>query len=568
MSVLKRVAVMLVVVAAGAWAYYTNMTVGKPSMDMTTRVSSGTAAFPVTLATVEQGKIAGSVTYTGTVAPFSEEDIYPRVTGRIVEMAVYPGDAVRAGQVVARLDDVELTSKVREAEAVLATTQANRLQMEADVTAAHHGMVQMEKELAMAEAEAGYQQSVATRDEQLYAKGALSQQDAENSRAMAAASRAKVEAANAKLEQARAMYASAKKKLEAADAMVAQSGAATRTAQIVRDYVNIVASSAGYVVKRLVAPGVLVQPGMAILKTVRIDQVRLQANVGEKDLPSIKVGSPVLVAAAGDGRVPFTARVTSVFPYVDQGPRTAVVEAVVENNGRRLLPGQYVQMQFVTGERTDVLTVPREAVTRLDGKGRAWIVYDDKAEPRDVLTGLQGAERVEILSGLAVGDQIVARGHEGLYAGAQVTPISEGTETAQTLEESNTTRKAPMSPQGPAAEQTGHGAGRLVAQAGGGKAEDLQLSLTTISPSPRMGNNRFRIEVKDFSGAPVEDAKVSLNTSMPGMAGPKATAKGTKDPGVYEASANLAMGGTWTIEVSASPPQGGSKTAKFNIEVK
>lgn len=568
MSVLKRVVAVLMVLAAGAWAYYTNVAAGKPSMDMSKRVSSGTAAFPVALATVEQGKIAGSVTYTGSVAPFAEEDIYPRVTGRIVEMAVYPGDAVRAGQVVARLDDVELTSRVREAEAMLATSQANRTQMEADITAAHHGMVQMEKELAMAEAEAGYQQSVAARDEQLFAKGAVSQQDAESSRAMATASRAKVEAGRAKLEQARAMYVSAKKKLEAADSMVAQSGAATRTAQIVRDYVDIAVPSAGYVVKRLVAPGVLVQPGMAILKTVRIDQVRLQANVGEKDLPSIKVGSPVLVTATGEGRAPFTARVTSVFPYVDQGPRTAVVEAVVENNRRRLLPGQYVQMQFVTGERADALTVPRGAMTRMDGKARVWTVKDDKAEPREVLTGLEGADRVEILKGLAAGEQVVARGHEGLYAGAQVTAMSEEAATGQGGDRPKGTQAGEPSAQAPAAGHAGHGAETMVAQAGGGKAGDLQLSLTTVPASPKVGNNRLRITVKDPSGAPVSDAKIEVSAGMTGMAGPKAGAKPTKDPGVYEASANLAMGGAWTIEVTATHPQAGSQSAKFNIEVK
>ncbi len=171
MKVMKHAIPVLVVVAVGGWAYYANVASGKVAMDMSAHVSSGSAAFPVTLASVERGKIAGSVTYTGSVVPFSEEDIYPRVTGRIVEMPVYPGDAVRAGQVVARLDDVELTSKVREADAMLATSQANRTQMEADVLAAHHGMIQMEKELVMAQADAGYQQSVAARDEQLYRQG-------------------------------------------------------------------------------------------------------------------------------------------------------------------------------------------------------------------------------------------------------------------------------------------------------------------------------------------------------------------------------------------------------------
>ena len=167
-------------------------------------------------------------------------------------------------------------------------------------------------------------------------------------------------AAEAKREAARA-------KVEAGVSMLAQSEAALRTAGIVRDYVNILAPSSGYVVKRLVAPGVLVQPGMAILKLTRVDRVRFQANVGEKDLASIKVGSAVAVTTAA-GNEPFVARVTSVFPFVDQGGRTGVVEAIVDNPGRRFLPGQYVMMQFVIGERADAVSVPRGAVSRMGGK--------------------------------------------------------------------------------------------------------------------------------------------------------------------------------------------------------
>ncbi len=419
---LLRVGALVVVVAAAAWAYYANVGTG-PAMDMNMRVTAGNTPFPVTLALVERGQIAGTVVYTGSVAAFNEEDIYPRVTGRIVEMPVYPGDAVRAGQVVARLDDVELSSRVREAEAMLATAQANRTQMEADLVAAQHGVVQMEKELAMVEAEATYQRGVIARTERLFNAGAVSRQEYENDRAMAASTEAKQDAARAKLEQARAMETSALKKLDATRSMVAQAQAQLRTAEVIRGYATIVASSAGYVVKRLVAPGVLVQPGMAILKTAQIDRVRLQANVGEKDLASIKVRSPVTVTTAGTGQPPITARVTSAFPFVDAGARTAVVEALVENTGRRFLPGQYVMLEFVTGERADALSVPRGAVARLGGKATVWVVKDGRAEPREVTTGLENPERVGITRGLNEGEQVIARGHEGLYAGARVAPV-------------------------------------------------------------------------------------------------------------------------------------------------
>jgi RND family efflux transporter MFP subunit len=222
------------------------------------------------------------------------------------------------------------------------------------------------------------------------------------------------------------METSARKKLEAAESAVAQAGAAARTAEIVRDYVAIVAPSDGYVVKRLVAPGVLVQPGTPILKLTQIDRVRLQANVGEKDVVAIRLGSPVTVTTTAGG-APLTARVTAIFPFVDAGARTAVVETLVDNAGRRFLPGQYVSMQFQTGERADAVTVPRSAVARLGGKSTVWVVKDGRVEPRSVTTGLETSERTEVTQGLTAGESIVARGHEGLYRGARIAATARGT---------------------------------------------------------------------------------------------------------------------------------------------
>lgn len=382
-----------ILVAAGVWAFYANVKSGGPAMDMSMRVTSGTTPFPVLIVPVERGTITGTVTYTGSVLPFNEEDIYPRVTGRIVEMAVYPGDPVRPGQVLARLDSVELSSRVREAEAGLAAARANR--------------VQTEKELAAVVAEAGYARAVADRTAKLFTTGAVSRQELENDSAAAVAAEAKVDAARARIE--------------AATSMLAQSEAVLHTANTVRDYVTIVASSPGYVVKRLVAPGVLVQPGVAILKVTQIDRVRLQANVGEKDLPSIRVGSPVQVTTTSAAQLPITVKVTSVFPFVDQGPRTAVVEALVDNTARRLLPGQYVTMRFVTGERTGALTVPAPAVVRMGGKATVWVAKEGRAESRLVTTGLENPDRVEIREGLTGDERVIASGREGLYAGARVT---------------------------------------------------------------------------------------------------------------------------------------------------
>jgi membrane fusion protein, multidrug efflux system len=112
-SMALKLAMVMILLAAGAWALYANLRPDRMAMDMNMRITSGATPFPVVVVPVERGPMSGTVVYTGSVAPFNEEDIYPRVTGRIVEMLVYPGDAVRPGQVLARLDSVELSSRAR-----------------------------------------------------------------------------------------------------------------------------------------------------------------------------------------------------------------------------------------------------------------------------------------------------------------------------------------------------------------------------------------------------------------------------------------------------------------------
>jgi len=571
MKIVGTLIALALVVAAGGWAYYTNVASGKRAMDMSARVTGAASAFPVTLATVEQGAVRGTVVYTGSVAAYTEEDVYSRVTGRILELSVYPGDAVRAGQVVARLDDLELMSRVHEAEAAAASAHANRAQIDADLVAARYGITQAEKELAAAEAEAGYQQSVATRDERLLSKGAVSQQEADNTRALAAAAQARVGAARARIEQAKALETSAQRKLEAADAIVAQGQAQAKTAQVVRDYVNIRATTSGNVVKRLVAPGVLVQPGTPVLKIVQVDKVRLQANVGEQDLAGIRVGSPVTVILAGNAGEPFTAKVSSVSPFVDPGSRTAVVEAVVPNAGRRLLPGQYVQMQFVKGERPTALSVPREAVARSGDSASVWVVTNDRVERRQVTTGLESQDRVEIVAGLDKDERVVRRGHEGLYAGALVADASAAATPVAGQAGHSSSGGSPAVP--PAAAPSSHStpggqaAETTVAQATPSAAK-LQVTLAASSIKLSSGRGTVRMVVKDPAGQPVSDVKVEVSAGMTGMSAPKVVARPTKDPGAYEANVNFGMAGTWTLDVTATPAQGTPTSKTFQLETK
>jgi len=77
-----------------------------------------------------------------------------------------------------------------------------------------------------------------------------------------------------------------------------------------------------------------------------------------------------------------------------------------------------------------------------------------------------------------------------------------------------------------------------------------------------------RVEVKDPAGQPVSDAKVEVGAGMTGMSAPKAVARPTKDRGAYDANINFGMAGTWTLDVTATPPKAQPASAKFQIEAR
>ncbi len=397
------------------------------AMDMS-QMRPPTGSSPVALASVRLGSLENAVTYTGTVAALNEQNISPRITGTLVSLPVYPGDAVRAGQLVARLDTAEVAARTdqaqQEARGARIGAQVAHLthhlhhhaaleQAQAEVEAAQQTVLDNEAVAqadldAVGDAQAGVQSAQASadywkteivREKQLADAGAVSQQEYQNEEAQAQAAVAAVSQAQAKVKEARATAQSARDKAQVARRQVtaAQAGmqmaqadlavaqgqatqaeagasaadAAARTAAIQQGYTQITAPFDGVVTARPVAPGTLVQPGTVLLQVAEIDRVRVQASVAVEDMTGVRVGSPVRITVQGDGRT-IAARVTSVFPSASDQTRTETVEAVVPNPGHRLLPGAFVTMQITNGEVTDKMLVPASAVVSQGGSSFVW----------------------------------------------------------------------------------------------------------------------------------------------------------------------------------------------------
>ena len=421
--------------------------IGSATMDMKAmQAPPGAAAVSTELA--RAGPFQAAAAYTGTVVPDAEEDVYPRVSGRLVYMPYYPGDRVAAGAVVARLQAQELLASARSAQGGVQAARSEvtgtwrqaeeaksgAAAVQAGLEQAQQAVTQSRSEVESAQAELTYWQAEIAREQKLYQLGAVAREELERETAQAAAARARLSQAQAGVRTAQAGVARARQELAAARArqQAAQAAIATAQARVqeaqarqaeagtLSGYTEIRAANGGVVTARLVAPGVVVQPGMAILKIAKTDYVRLQAAVSEADLAALRPGDTITVRSLQGGR-PLSARITAVFPARDVATRTSIVEARVPNPGGRLQPGQYLAVTLHLGPRTPALSVPNAALVRRDGQASLFLAAHDgfltRARRVAVTTGLATNERTQLLSGLQEGDLVIVAGQGNLRDG-------------------------------------------------------------------------------------------------------------------------------------------------------
>jgi RND family efflux transporter MFP subunit len=311
----------------------------------------------------------------------------------------------------ARNDLVGARSELAGAKQELAGANEDRANAQADLDSAQTGIADAQAQLAAAQADQQYWTAQIQRSKKLLASGAISQEEFQKDQASAEDANAKVRQAQARIEQVKASIRGAQSRIQKTEAMVAaahdkvagmaakaqasqakieqaqasaramtaaaaaarheiphteagvrQAQAQVSTAQVVKGYTEIRSLADGVVTQRLISPGVLVNPGQAILKVSQIHPIRLQANVAESDLASIRAGDPVRVRSMRDPKRGVQARVTSIFPAVDPTARTAIVEALYPNADNRFLPGEYLTMEITTGESKDALVVPSSAI--------------------------------------------------------------------------------------------------------------------------------------------------------------------------------------------------------------
>ncbi len=176
----------------------------------------------------------------------------------------------------------------------------------------------------------------------------------------------------------------------------------------------------GYVEKRLVNLGELVKTQMPVMAIVRLDPLKVTAELPERMAPWISDGRPVELHVDAYRDRTFTGKVTRISPVVNPATRAFPFEAVVPNTDAALKPGTFARVHVESGKVDDVLTLPFAALQYRYGVNRVFVVKGDRLALRELQVGERLGDRIEIAGGVKEGEQVAVTDVDTLADGTVV----------------------------------------------------------------------------------------------------------------------------------------------------
>jgi RND family efflux transporter MFP subunit len=354
--------------------------------------------------------LANTLTVAGEFLPYQEVELHAKVAGYIRSIHVDIGDKVSQGEVLAVLDVPELRAQVQGAQAGVRQTRAEILSSTSNVARAKANYV------ALHAAAERLQQASDARP------GLIAQQELDDARAKDQAAAAQVDAANSTLN--------------AMQQQLGVSQAQQQQVSTMEDYSRIIAPFTGVVTWRYADTGALIQAGTSnsgsapVVKIAQVSTLRLRLPVPETIAPFVRDGDAATIRIDALGRT-ITGKVTRSTDELDPATRSMQVEVDVPNADGSLAPGMYAQVTLNVRRAGDALVVPIQAVDTSGPQPILLVVNaQSRVERRAVQTGIATANRIEVLSGLREGEQVIVANQASFQPGELVTAKYSATTAA------------------------------------------------------------------------------------------------------------------------------------------
>jgi RND family efflux transporter MFP subunit len=357
----------------------------------------------VPTATARPANLTNELVLTAEFIPYQDVDVMAKVAGYVKNIRVDIGDHVHEGDLLATLEVPELQDEMAKAAAGLAAAQANIITARAAVTRAEAGANM---------SHLSYQR---IQDVSIKQQGLVPKQE--------------VDVAQAHDLEAAAQVASAHSALESAQQSKLQADSERSRAAAMLQYATIRAPFTGVITKRYANTGSMIQAGitsqtqaMPVVRLAQNNLLRLILPVPVSAVADIHDGNTVSVNVTTLNRS-FPGKITRFADSLQTSTRTMDTEVDVPNVDGTLVPGMYAEVHLHLATHPNVLSLPVDAVEGLGTTVQhVYIVRNGELHLVQVTTGLQTPSRVEILSGVSSGEQVVVGRHTGLSDGEKVVP--------------------------------------------------------------------------------------------------------------------------------------------------
>jgi HlyD family secretion protein len=373
----------------------------------------------------EIADIAEHVPADAVLAPLAQAAISPKISAPVRRFYVQRGAHVKAGQLLATLENRDLSAAALDNKGAYTAAQASYATATKAQVPEDYQKAQLDVD--QAKANLGLNQSIVAARKQLFAQGAIPGRDLDTAEAGLVQSQATYDAAAKHLQSMQTVSRDAA--LEAAKGQLtsAEGKYLGATAQV--SYSEIRSPIDGVVTDRPLFAGETVTAGTTLLTVMETSALLGKLHISQDVAQQMKVGGVATITVPGVPD-PVPARVALISPALDPGSTTVEVWLRVENKKGALKVGTPVHALIEGRKAEKAVTVPSSAIlTAQDGKKSVMVIgADGAAHAKPVIVGISNGEDVQILSGLTAADMVITSGNYALDEGTKVKVGAAGGE--------------------------------------------------------------------------------------------------------------------------------------------
>jgi HlyD family secretion protein len=369
------------------------------------------APAPVQVAAVTEDTVRRTVSADGTLFPFAQWNVMPKVTAPVARFLVNRGDAVKKDQLLATLENRDLIASAAANKGQVEQAQANLNNTE--LASIPEAIVKAQTDVESDQEQYDAAKRVLESRQELLKEGALARKLVDDAAVALASAKAQLETAK---EHLRTLQAAGKQaQIAGAAAQVAAAQAQLRSAEAQVTYSEVRSPGAGIVADRPLYPGDIAAAGTPLMVVMDVSRVVARVNVPVGDASGIKLGQAATITIPETGKE-VQGKVTVVSPATDPNSATVQVWVQADNPERSLKPGAAAHVAIITEIIKNAMLVPVAAVLPGETGGTAVLVVDSQsvAHKRQVQLGVRQGDKVQVLTGVAPREDVVIVGGLGV----------------------------------------------------------------------------------------------------------------------------------------------------------